>query len=157
MAKTDAANSFMALPFLSDVPRRGGFKLQLHNTDGRSPMAPPVTVVPVMMTPAPVTTVPAPMAAVPTPVPVMAPVHLFGLELVNFLGRRDSGKGVLVRGRKWTAPGKRLRREWRGLDACGKRCTGHESEGKSEKMSTFHVPLSLLLQRLMANSLMGVG
>jgi hypothetical protein len=49
--------------------------------------------------------------------------------------------GILVRHRKSTAPGKRLRREWRGLGACGERSTGHESEGKPEKMSAFHVPL----------------
>jgi hypothetical protein len=81
------------------------------------------------------------MAAVPMPVPVMAPMHLFGLEPVDLLGRDHRGMGILVRHRQSTASGKRLRREWRGLGASGERCTGHDSEGKSEKMSAFHVPL----------------
>jgi hypothetical protein len=138
----------MALPFLSNVPRRGSFKLQSNTTDQTSPMPPPVTVMPVtvMVTPAPVTTTPAPVTAVP----VMAPMHLFGLELVNFLARRHCGMGVLVRRRKWIGPGKRLRREWCGLRACGKRGAGHESEGKSEKMSAFHVLRSFAFATMMA-------
>jgi hypothetical protein len=140
MANTDAVSSFMALPFLSNVPRRGGFKLQSRQHQG-SPVAPPVMVMPVMVAPAPVTTAPAPMAAVPTPVPVMAPMHLFGLELLNLLRRRHRGMGIRVRHRTSTAPGKRLWREWRGLGAGGERGTSRESEGKPEKMSTFHGPL----------------
>jgi hypothetical protein len=68
-------------------------------------------------------------------------MHLLGLELLNLLGRRHRGMGILVRHRKSAAPGKRLRRDRRGLGACGERGPGHESEGKPEKMSTFHVPL----------------
>jgi len=68
-------------------------------------------------------------------------MHRFGLDPIDLLGGRHRGMGIPVRHRKFTAPGKRLRRQWRGPGACGERGPGHESEGKPEKMSAFHVPL----------------
>jgi hypothetical protein len=84
-------------------------------------------------------------------------MHRFGLEPIDLLGRRDSGIGILVRHRKLTARGEWLRREWRGPGACGERGTGHESEGKPEKMSAFHVPLLAFPTIDREESLSGAG
>jgi hypothetical protein len=117
---------------------------------------PPVMAMPVMVAPAPVTMAPAPVA-MPMPVPVMAPMHLFGLELLNLSGRRHGGMGILIRHWKSGASGKRLRRKRRGLGAYDKRGTGNESEGKPEKMSAFHVPLLAFPTIDREQSLAGAG
>jgi hypothetical protein len=157
----------MGVPFNDAVKRRFQIPVQIlvNNADRLLPVAPPpVMVMPVMVmpapvapTPAPVTMVPAPMAVVPTPVPVMAPMHLFGLELVDLFGRRHGGVRIIVHRGQLTVSAEWLRQQWRRLGAGGKRCTGHESEGKSEKMSAFHVPLLAFPTIDREESLAGVG
>ena len=72
----------------------------------KSPMASPPMTMPVMAMPSPMTAVPAPMTAVPAPVtpvpvpmPMMAPAHLFGPEMIDIILRDDSGFGGVARRR----------------------------------------------------------
>src|SRR5579863_1887696 len=111
-------------------------KLQTHTTPAMDLAATsPAATAPMMMMPAamPMAVMPAVMA-VPVPMPVMAPSHLFRLQLIDVRLRNHGGLsaraiGALRRGN---------RRQWRGLRACGERgCTSHESNGDFEKVPTF--------------------
>ena len=54
-------------------------------------MPPPMTAVP-----APMTVGPAPMTPMPVPVPVMAPAHFFGLEMIDIVLRDNGGFSALA-------------------------------------------------------------
>ena len=102
-----------------------------------------------MAVPAPVpampVTAPTPVTPMPVPMPVMAPAHLFGLEMIDLVLAHHSGFRIFAaRGHEARLRGNRRQR--RSLHARGKgRSTGGNSKGEFQKMAAFH-DVSLLKQ-----------
>src|ERR1700730_17706079 len=96
----------------------------------------PVTAVPAApVPPMPVTVTPTPVAVTPTPVavvPVMAPAHLFRLEVAHFVFGRHGGNGILVQRRQPFIFRNRGRYKRCGLRTRSER---HSTRGKSNSES----------------------
>ena len=75
--------------------------------------------------------------------PAMAPAHLFGLEAIDFVAGGNRGMGVFIA--RWRLMiGERVRRQRRGLGACGQsRGARGKSKSDFQKMAAFH-DISLL-------------
>src|ERR1700730_4655112 len=102
----------------------------------------PVTAVPAApVPPMPVTVTPTPVAVTPTPVagvPVMAPAHLFRLEVAHFVFGRHGGNGILVQRRQpFTRNRGRCKRR-RLRTRSERRSTSGKSNSDSQKMAALH-------------------
>lgn len=91
--------------------------------------------------PSPVTampTVPAPVTPVPVPMPVMAPAHLFGPEMIDIILRDDGGFGC-VAARRSEMLFCRDRRQCCGLRTRSEhRSARGYSKGEFQKVAAFH-------------------
>ena len=68
----------------------------------------------------------------------MAPAHFFRLQPIDLVARGDGGMGVLI-GRERTTLDQRMRHQWYGLRARGKRyATCRKSKGEFQKVPPFH-------------------